>query len=110
MVAMPIAIVVCRDLMTTSRFVATGVEVVRCASEEDAIAAARNWPLAPLFIDLQGFPLLPARIRSGLDHQGAVYAFAPHVQVDLIAAARPACTEVLPRGAVIRRFASLVSG
>lgn len=105
------AIVVCRDLMTASRLTAEGVVVTRCSSADAALSAARTAePGTPVFVDVTAFATVPGLLRAGDGLPSLhVIAFAPHVQEELLQQAREHADLVLPRGAVVKRFAALAS-
>lgn len=97
----------CTDLMTASRLDAAQVDVRTCRDEQALLGALREQPGAIVVVDLQGFPHLPQRLREE-GFSGPIAAFAPHVREDLLEQARSHADEVLPRGAVVKRFPDLV--
>lgn len=101
-------ILICADLMTSSRIElqrADGIRTMR--SIETALAAAGADTV--LLLDLNGFPDGAEQIRSTHGFRGTLIAFAPHVRVDLIEQARPYCTKVVARGAVMQRLDQVIA-
>ena len=96
------------DLMTASKLAAPGVQTVRAPTRERAVAAAEADPAAPVVVDLDALPELPAQLRAAGIDAARIIAFAPHVQEDVLAAAREHAGTVLVRGAMVRRFDQVV--
>lgn len=105
---MTLALLACRDLMTASRLeLAEGVEVRSMGSEERLLELLEQHPNAFVVIDLTAFSDLPERLaRSGAPACAGVVAFGPHVQEELLEAARPHADVVAARGAVVRNLAA----
>lgn len=100
-------LVACADLMTASRFGHPTEPVQTVRSAEQVLAAVDAGGIALIVLDLQGFAELAPRLREQ-SPELAIVGFAPHVQEELMDAARAHCTEVLPRGAVVKGFERLV--
>jgi hypothetical protein len=93
------------DLMDRSRIAATGADVTFVASPADLAVAAAEAAL--VVVDLSRPGVL--EVVGGLGP--AVVGFAPHVDADLLAAARAAgCRTVLARSAFFARLGALLAG
>lgn len=97
-------VLACRDLMTASRLSLPTAEVRRCGREEQVRGELEQYPEAVVIVDLGAFPSLPEQVRTW-GFRGRMVGFAPHVERELLEAARPWCDEVVPRGSVVKHFA-----
>jgi hypothetical protein len=106
----PDTLLACRDLMTSSRLeLSEGLDVRRVTTRERLVEELAQAPDAVVVVDLTAFADLPEWL-AGVDAPqcGGVVAFAPHVRVDLMDAARPYADLVAPRGATVRSLAEQV--
>lgn len=104
-------IVACADLMTGTNIAASSQHApIVMRSDVDVVTAVveRGAQIAAVVIDLQTMGDLAQQLRESCDYHGVIIGFAPHVQVDLLQAARPYVTKLLARGAVIQRFDQVV--
>ncbi|MCB0878398.1 MAG: hypothetical protein KDC46_05390 [Thermoleophilia bacterium] len=103
---MTLVLLACKDLMTVSRLeLAGGVDVRRFSDDDQLLAAIADAPDAVIVVDLTAAPHLPAKVRSSdLGTDVAMLAFAPHVQEELMDAAREFADLVVPRGSVMKGF------
>jgi hypothetical protein len=98
--------------MTASRLEGTeGLDVRRISSEArlfDQFESIESSESVVVVIDLTAFPNVPERLLEEDFREHAIIAFAPHVQEELLEAARPSVDLALPRGAVVKRLRTQV--
>jgi DNA-binding NarL/FixJ family response regulator len=105
------------DLLFSSKIRATakqlGVDVTFARTPDDILAQARQLKPSLAIFDLNSGKTDPVRTIGLLKSEGVevrTVAFASHVHVDLIQAARSAgADEVLPRSAFAARLAEILS-
>jgi DNA-binding NarL/FixJ family response regulator len=103
------------DLLFSSKIRATakqiGVDVTFARTPDEILARARDLKPSLAIVDLNSGKTDPVRVISLLKAEASVrtIAFASHVHVDLIEAARQAgADEVLPRSAFAARLADIL--
>ncbi len=97
----------CRDLMTASRFVDERVEIVRHRDADDLFA---SWATegGVILVDLGEFSSGAGALnRLGIEPK-FIYGFAPHVESGTIASESVYCARIYTRGAVVKSFARVV--
>ncbi len=113
---MPTCLLLSNDLIFTSRIQQAanhaGVECLVVQDEVAMCAASDNQP-STVFIDLQALgdmSLSAIQAASKALPEARIIAFGPHVQADLLEAARQAGANlVLPRSAFVQQLPSLLS-
>ena len=113
MTAEPHGLMLCDDLMFTSKVTATaravGVIVTAVRNVERLIALAETKPPSCVILDLHNTTLdlqvLMTSLREKCPTMPRVIAFGSHVDVELLAAARQAgCDRVMPRSQFVKQL------
>ena len=113
MTAEPHGLMLCDDLMFTSKVTATaravGVIVTAVRNVERLIALAETKPPSCVILDLHNTTLdlqvFMTSLREKCPTMPRVIAFGSHVDVELLAAARQAgCDRVMPRSQFVKQL------
>ena len=111
MTAEPHGLLLCDDLMFTSKVTGTaravGVIVTAIRTVERLVALAETEPPLCVILDLHNttldLPTLMSSLREKCPTMPRVIAFGSHVDVELLAAARQAgCDRVMPRSQFVK--------
>ncbi len=105
-------ILACADLMTGTNIAvssAHGPTVLRTPADVVTAVHDHGASIDAIVIDLQTMGDLARQLREDAGYGGVIIGFAPHVQVEMLQAARPFVNKLQARGAVIQRFDEIVA-